>query len=110
MQPGATDLEKLILGSDRAAGTDGSLVLEVVCQGDLSGAATIVDLPFHCRLLGDVDGNGGPEPTDVALLVNHLSGAPTPPEIHAKAFDLDANNGPEPADVSILILILNGQL
>jgi len=110
IQPGATELEWAVFGSDRAGGTDGPLVLEVICQGDLSTSAAVVELPLQCRLMGDVDDNGGPEPTDIALLINRLNGIPTPPHIHANAFDLDANGGAEPADVSILIAILNGLL
>ena len=109
VQPGATDLEKLIHGSDRTAGTNGALVLDVSCQGDICPTPTVVAVPFSCNIIGDVDGNGGAEPTDVSLLINKLNGLGNG-GFHDKAFDLDANGGPEPGDVSILINVLNGLL
>ena len=109
VQPGATDLEKEIHGSDRTAGADGDLVLEVSCQGDIAPTPTVLEVPFACNVIGDVDGNGGAEPTDVSLLINKLNGLGNG-GFHDKAFDLDANGGAEPGDVSILINVLNGLL
>jgi len=110
-QDGATDLEKLILGSDRnkAAPTAGALVIEVICTGNKAAEPTVLEVPFTCRLLGDLDGNGGAEPTDMSLLINKLNGTDTS-GFHAYAFDLDKNGGAEPTDLSILINILNGVL
>ena len=108
VQPGATGLEKEIHGSDRTAATNGDLILEVTATGDLAGATT-VDVPFSCNIIGDIDGNGGAEPTDVSLLINKLNGLGNA-GYHDKAFDLDANLGAEPTDVSILINVLNGLL
>ena len=109
VQPGATDLEKEIHGSDRTAGTSGFLILEVSCQGDVAADPTVFEVPFWCNIIGDIDGNGGGEPTDVSLLINKLNGLGNG-GFHDKAFDLDANGGPEPGDVSILINVLNGLL
>jgi hypothetical protein len=106
---GANDLEKLIGGSDRSAGTNGSLVLEVTCQGDIAPDPTVLTVPFSCNILGDVDGNGGAEPQDVSLLINKLNGLGNG-GFHDNAFDIDANGGAEPGDVSILINVLNGVL
>jgi len=108
---GATALEKLILGSNRnlVSPTTGPLVIEVICTGNKSSEATVVEVPFECRFLGDLDGNGGAEPTDMSLLINKLNAMDTS-GLHAYAFDLDKNGGPEPTDLSILINILNGML
>ncbi|HOI54593.1 MAG TPA: hypothetical protein PLP01_05055 [Phycisphaerae bacterium] len=84
----------------------GTLTLRVTCAGDLAGEAT-ADIDLMCRTLGDLDGNGGAEPTDVSLLVSTLNGMP-PVGFEPRAFDLDANGGAEPGDLSILINILNG--
>ena len=107
--PGGDPLVKYISGgmrSDGLVGT-GTLTLRVTATGDVAGQAT-VDLPFTVRPLGDVDGNGAPEPGDVTVLIMDLNGAP-PPGYNARAFDLDANGASEPGDVQILINILNGQ-
>ncbi|MBN1507782.1 MAG: hypothetical protein JW955_13105, partial [Sedimentisphaerales bacterium] len=73
---------------------------------DHGGQAT-TQRPLVVRSLGDVDGNGGVEPTDMAALINALNGMP-PQGYDAEAFDLDANGGAEPGDLSVLINILNG--
>jgi hypothetical protein len=104
--PGSTDLEKLIYGSDRSLGAVGPLTLSVVATGDVAGRAE-VQIPFTCRVLGDIDGNGGAEPTDMSALVNRLNGMDTT-GFHAYAFDLDTNGGAEPGDMSLLVNILNG--
>jgi len=106
---GATDLEKLILGSDRnkESPTTGDLVIEVVCQGNRAAEPTTVEVPFKVRPLGDLDGNGGAEPTDMSLLINKLNGMDTS-GFHKYAFDLDKNGGSEPTDLSLLVNILNG--
>jgi outer membrane protein assembly factor BamB len=103
---GATPLEKILFGSDRSLGRDGPLVLDVTVTGDVAGSTTI-SVPFYCRKLGDIDGNGGAEPTDMALLVNTLNGR-RPPDIHQKAVDLDCNGGAEPTDMALLVNVLNG--
>ena len=65
-------------------------------------------MPFTVRLLGDVDGNGAPEPgSDVQPIIMALNGNPLP-WIHPQALDIDANGAAEPGDVSMLITILNG--
>jgi len=84
-------------------------VIEVICTGNKSPEATVLEVPFACRFLGDLDGNGGAEPTDMSLLINKLNGTDTS-GFHAYAFDLDKNGGAEPTDLSILINILNGVL
>ncbi len=101
-------LTKHIYGSLRTDGTAGAgpLVLEVIVTGDVAGEQS-VQVPLTVRMLGDVDGNGGPEPADVSLLLMKLNGNP-PPGYSDQAFDLDANGGAEPADVSFLVSILNG--
>jgi len=103
---GATPLEKILFGSDRSLGLHGSLVVDVTVTGDVAGSTTI-GVPFTCRKLGDIDGNGGAEPTDMALLVNTLNGR-QPADIHDKAVDLDCNGGAEPTDMALLVNILNG--
>ena len=110
VQDGANDLEKLIYGSDRTLGASGDLILEVICQGDIVPLPITVEVPFNCRIIGDVDGNGGAEPTDVSLLINKLNGIATPTIPHDRSFDLGANGGAEPGDVSVLINVLNGVL
>ena len=104
----ADPLVKQIVGSLRTDGIagSGSLTLEVTATGDVAGQAD-VEVPFTCRRLGDIDGNGGPEPGDISLLVMKLNGVP-PAGYDDRAFDLDANGGAEPGDVQILINILNG--
>jgi len=110
IQAGATDLEKLILGSPRGDGNNGALVLDVICQGDIAATPTTLSVPFECRIIGDVDGNGGAEPGDVSLLINKLNGVATPTVPDEESFDMDANGGAEPTDVSIVINVLNGLL
>ena len=85
------------------------MVLEVTCQGDVAVDPTVIEVPFNCHILGDVDGNGGAEPGDVSLLINKLNGLGNG-GLHDNAFDVDANGGAEPGDVSILINVLNGSL
>jgi len=106
--PGADPLVKWIFGSMRTDGAaeSGDLILEVTVTGNVSGEEVVL-VPFKVRRLGDVDGNGGPEPGDVMALILTLNGTP-PPGYHDKAFDLDANGGAEPGDVQILMNILNG--
>jgi len=101
-------LVRYIFGSLRTDGLreTGALALQVTVTGNVWGAVT-VELPLVVRCLGDVDGNGGPEPPDSSFLAMVLNGKP-PPAIHEKAFDLDANGGAEPGDMQILINILNG--
>ncbi|HOI56341.1 MAG TPA: hypothetical protein PLP01_13920, partial [Phycisphaerae bacterium] len=104
--PGSTELEKLIYGSDRSLAAFGGLTLSVVATGDVAGSAEVL-VPFTCRKLGDIDGNGGAEPTDMSALVNRLNGMDTT-GFHAHAFDLDTNGGAEPGDMALLVNILNG--
>ncbi|MBN2581877.1 MAG: right-handed parallel beta-helix repeat-containing protein [Planctomycetes bacterium] len=105
VQAGTTDLDKLIYGSDRSLEAEGTLTLSVVATGDVAGQAE-VQVPFKCRLLGDVDDNGGVEPTDMSALINKLNGLDVS-GFHAYAFDIDSNGGAEPGDLSLLINILN---
>ncbi|MBN2583997.1 MAG: hypothetical protein JXL80_13110 [Planctomycetes bacterium] len=101
-------LTKLLYGSVRGTypASYGALVLRVTATGDRAGA-TVQDVPFTVRRLGDIDGNGGVEPTDFSALINALNGMP-PAEYPARAYDLDANGGAEPGDASMIINILNG--
>ncbi len=105
---GSTTLGYYTHGSPRVDLDDGDLILEVTATGDMAGATT-VEVPFACNIIGDIDGNGGAEPTDVSLLINKLNGLGNG-GYHDKAFDLDANGGAEPGDVSILLNVLNGVL
>jgi len=98
-----------IVGSRREEGLAGELTLEVLVAGVDLGGEGATTVPLTVRLLGDVDDNGGAEPSDVSLLILKLNGVP-PGGYHDNAFDLDGNGGAEPGDVSILINILNGQL
>jgi hypothetical protein len=100
----------MVYGSDYALRASGLLEIEVICQGNYWPTPTIKSAPMKCEKLGDIDGNGGAEPTDVSLLVNRLNGMPTPTGIDPLRFDLDLNGGPEPGDLSLLIVILNGML
>jgi len=106
--PGGDPLIKYIVGSMRTDGLAncGDLTLEVTATGDVSDQDTAM-LPFTVRPLGDVDGNGAPEPGDVSSLIMKLNGIP-PGGYHDRVFDLDANGAAEPGDVQILINILNG--
>ncbi len=70
------------------------------------GGSTTVTVPFSCRKLGDVDGNGAPEPGDVSMLIMKLNGLP-PAGMHDRAFDIDGNGAAEPGDVQVLINLLN---
>jgi len=99
-----------LYGSDYALGAWGPLVIEIICQGNLCPTPTVVAVPMTCVKLGDIDANGGAEPTDMSLLVNRLNGMATPAEIDPLRFDLDRNGGAEPGDLSLLVVILNGML
>ncbi|NLX59033.1 MAG: hypothetical protein GXY74_08080 [Phycisphaerae bacterium] len=103
---GPTGLQKYVVGGPRNNDTCGTLTLNVTVAGNLAGHTT-AQVPFTVRRLGDIDYNGGAEPTDMAALVLALNGTP-PPQYHARAFDLDANGGAEPADMALLVNILNG--
>ena len=107
--PGDDPLVKYIFGSLRTDGTAdcGPLTLQVVASGNVSQVVA-VEVPFTVRRLGDIDGNGAPEPGDVMTLIMKLNGNP-PAGYHDKAFDLDANGAAEPGDVQILMNLLNGQ-
>jgi len=107
--PQEDPLLKYVYGSMRSDGTAGTgpLILEVTVTGDLAGEMT-QEVSFTCHKLGDIDGNGGPAPGDLSLLINKLNGLGNG-GFHDKAFDLDANGGAAPADVFLLINILNGQ-
>ena len=106
--PGGDPMVRYICGSMRTNGTIGTgpLTLQVTVLADVSGQV-VLDLPLTVRPLGDVDGNGAPEPGDVSLLIMKLNGTP-PAGYDDRAFDLDANGGSEPGDVQILNNILNG--
>jgi len=104
--PWGRPLVRRILGSSQSAGAAGSLVLAVTATGDVWGRTTVW-APFMVRCLGDIDGNGDAEPTDMAMLIMCLNGAP-PAGVHPRAFDLDANGGAEPGDLAMLVNILNG--
>jgi len=106
VQDGTTGLERIVYGSNRSLEADGPLTLDVVVTGNVAGSTT-VSVPFVCRKLGDVDGNGGAEPSDVSVLILKLNGLP-PAGMHDRAFDIDGNGGAEPGDVQVLINIMNG--
>ncbi|MBN2584969.1 MAG: hypothetical protein JXL80_18035 [Planctomycetes bacterium] len=107
--PDGDPMIKFIVGSLRTDGTTGTdnLTLRVAVTGDTVGEA-VVDVPMRVRPLGDIDGNGGVEPTDLSLLINRLNNLPIPPGYKAEYFDLDCNGGAEPTDISLLINVLNG--
>jgi len=106
----ADPMVKWIVGPMRVDNTTGvgSLVLRVTVTGNVQGEDVVL-VPMTVRPLGDVDGNGGAEPTDTAMLINRLNGMDTS-GMHRYAFDLDRNGGAEPTDLSILTNILNGML
>lgn len=101
-------LVKWIVGPMRTAGAAGSgdLVLTVTVTGNVEGQQ-VIQVPITARVLGDIDGNGGAEPSDLSIMINKLNGMPSP-LIIARAYDLDLNGGAEPGDMSLLINILNG--
>ncbi len=106
--PGGDPLVKYVYGSLRSDGLAdaGPLTLRVTVTGNVSGEQTI-DLPMTVRRLGDIDGSGAPEPSDVSLLIMKLNGIP-PEGYDDSAFDLDTNGAAEPTDVQILMNVLNG--
>ncbi|MBN2583637.1 MAG: hypothetical protein JXL80_11255 [Planctomycetes bacterium] len=106
--PLGNPLVRLIVGSMRTDGVTGAgaLTLVVAATGNVWGQAS-ASVPFVVRRLGDVDGNGGAEPTDLTLMILCLNGM-APPTIPPRAFDLDANGGAEPTDLGTLINVLNG--
>lgn len=105
---GDSDMHKYVLGGARTDGVTnvGEVTIQVLVEGDVAGES-LLSMVFTCRALGDIDGNGGAEPTDLSALINALNGMP-PAGIHPYAFDLDKNGGAEPGDVSLLMNILNG--
>ena len=107
--PGGDPMAKRLFGSPRTDGADGTgpLLLRVTLTGDQTGEM-IIGVPLAVRPLGDIDGNGAPEPGDVMALVMTLNGTP-PAGVDVAAFDLDANGAAELGDVTLLINILNGQ-
>ena len=106
--PQGDPLVKYIVGGLRSDGIaeTGLLAIEVTATGDLAGQTTEL-LPFTVRQLGDVDGNNGVEPSDIAALILKLNDEEPP--YHPNAFDLDHNGGPEPTDMAILINVLNNE-
>ncbi|MBN2581613.1 MAG: leucine-rich repeat domain-containing protein [Planctomycetes bacterium] len=106
--PGGDQLVKYVYGSMRTDGmtNTGTLTLRVTVTGNVAGETT-VDVPITVRPLGDIDGNGGAEPTDMSALINKLNGLDTS-GFPDRAFDLDSNGGAEPGDLSLLINVLNG--
>ena len=105
--PQGDPMVKYIVGSPRLGGAAGPLLLGIWFTEEMVGIPWFM-VPFTCRPLGDVDGNGGAEPADVSLLINKLNGLGNG-GFDDKAFDLDANGGAEPGDIAILIHILNNQ-
>ncbi|HOI55654.1 MAG TPA: dockerin type I domain-containing protein [Phycisphaerae bacterium] len=101
---------KWIVGPTRVDKTTGvgPLVLRVTATGNVQGEDVVL-VPVTVRPLGDIDGNGGAEPTDTSLLINKLNGMDSS-GMHRYAFDLDRNGGAEPTDLSMLTNILNGML
>ncbi|MBN2584254.1 MAG: hypothetical protein JXL80_14425 [Planctomycetes bacterium] len=107
--PESNPLVKYVYGSmrtDGATGT-GNLTLQITVSGDVDGQVT-EQVSFKCRRLGDINGNGGVEPSDMSLLINCLNNMTPPPGFDDRMYDLDANGGAEPTDLSLLINILNG--
>ena len=107
--PESNPLVKYVYGSMRSDGSTGTgtLDLQLTVTGNIAGQ-TSQQVSFRCRKLGDIDGNGGTEPGDMALLINRLNGMPLPPGYNYWMFDLDTNGGAEPGDMSLLVNILNG--
>ena len=85
----------------------GDVQLDITVTGVDVGGEGQTTATLTVRLLGDIDGNGAPEPADVSVLIMKLNGVP-PPGYHDNAFDLDGNGAAEPGDVQILMNILNG--
>ncbi|MBN2581677.1 MAG: hypothetical protein JXL80_01315 [Planctomycetes bacterium] len=110
IEAGPTAGQWTLYGSDYDLDAAGSLVIEVTCQGDLWPTPGTARLSLKCEVLGDIDGNGGAEPTDVSALINKLNGLATSSITDELRFDLDSNGGAEPSDLSLLIVILNGLL
>ncbi|MBN2584118.1 MAG: hypothetical protein JXL80_13720 [Planctomycetes bacterium] len=89
----------------------GSVRYEVWIEGKDEGGMSepVETTSIVIRRTGDIDCNGGVEPTDLGLLINKLNGMPDP-GFTMREFDMDGNGGAEPTDMSILINILNGLL
>ncbi|MBN2581614.1 MAG: leucine-rich repeat domain-containing protein [Planctomycetes bacterium] len=106
--PEGDPMVKYLVGGLRTDGTTGTgpLTLRVTVNGNVSGATELL-LPLSVRVLGDIDANGGVEPSDLSLLILELNGM-HPPGYDAWTFDIDSNGGAEPGDLSLLINILNG--
>jgi len=107
IEPTADLLVWHIRGGAHGVDPVGPVTLGVQVAGLDVGGQGLASTLLAVRLLGDLDGNGGPEPGDVSLLIMKLNGVP-PAGYDPQAFDLDANGGAEPGDVQVLINILNG--
>lgn len=90
-----------------ASAAAGDVVLTIGVRGLDAGGQGQTACPLTVRRLGDVDNNGGVEPTDLSALINCLNGC-RPEGCDPRAFDLDGNGGAEPTDAVILINVLNG--
>ncbi|MBN2581883.1 MAG: hypothetical protein JXL80_02370 [Planctomycetes bacterium] len=107
VEPTDDPLVWIVRGGPVDAAAAGDVILSVSVEGLDAGGEGQATCELTVRSLGDIDGNGGVEVTDLLALINCLNGSP-PPQFDPRAFDLDANGAPEPTDVSLLINILNG--
>jgi hypothetical protein len=98
-----------ILGSRCLVGRSGHVVLDVTVRTLFGRRSCQATAELDVVLLGDIDGNGGAEPTDLALLVNRLNGQ-EPAGYSVRHFDIDGNGGAEPGDVAVMVNILNGMI
>jgi hypothetical protein len=107
IEPTADPMVWIVRGGEVALAAAGDVVLSAVVRGRDNGAQGLAAATLKVRRLGDVDANGGVEPTDLSAMVNCLNGMP--PEPHdPRAYDLNGDGGAEPSDMAILINILNG--
>ncbi|MBN2584972.1 MAG: M28 family peptidase [Planctomycetes bacterium] len=108
LQSTANPLVWYVLGGTHDVAPVGNVKLNVTITGTDHGGSGKASAALTVRLLGDINVDGGVEPSDMSLLINDLNGMPLPAGYESRQFDLDANGGAEPGDLSLLINILNG--
>jgi len=107
VEPTEDPMVWIVRGGTAESAAAGNVVLTIAVCGLDAGGQGQTTCSLTVRRLGDVDNNGGIEPTDLSILVNYLNGQ-QPPGYDPRAFDLDGNGGAEPTDEAILIDRLNG--
>lgn len=106
VEPTADPLVWIVRGGRVGVDPVGRVDLDIEVTGLTAGGQGAATAWLTVRRLGDVDGNGGAEPTDMSLMINRMNGKPVPyPD---RAMDLDVNGGVEPTDLSMLTNLLNG--